>query len=446
MKPRTFLLVLSLLVNAFALAMLVKQPGGISGAFAAATHRPASGSGDASRADAGSKPGSATAVNGAGGAQGAAAGQGNGSGPDGAAGINFAGAAFVRSGGAAAADAMAARIGTAAASTIPNLFKELAQMTPSKHRDELTAQLYQRWGEVDPGKAMASVAGLPLPERQAREGDIMKGWALADPGAVLDWMDANPPPLTSTSVNPPNSARYNALADSLLAADRPDLLSAALQHATDPAYRSLLAVKMADYLARYDAGNGVSWLLSLPAGAVRNNAAARFARTVSEDEPGLGLQLASTLPANAGRNQAIAAVFKQWADSGDAGTAEAWLAGQKPSAANDNTLLNFLPIAAGKDSDLAARLLVQFSNPDNRQKAVDQAATKIALVDPARAVDWTLANSPPTEDRLKKLEPIVKAWLKADPVGAVNRLPNLPGLTQAEREAANAVVNPSPKK
>ncbi len=447
MKPRTFLLVLSLLVNAFVVAMLVKQPGGISGAFAAATHRPNSGSGDAFRADAGFKSGSAAPANGAGGAQGAAAaGQSNGSGPDGAAGINFAGAAFVRSGGASAADAMAARIGTAAPSSIVNLFKELAQMTPSKHRDELTAQLYQRWGEVDPEKAMASVAGLPLPERQTREGDIMKGWVQTDPSAVLDWMEANPPPLTSTSSNPPNSARYNALADSLLAADRPDLLAAALEHATDPAYRALLAVKMADYLARYDAGNGVGWLLSLPPGAVRNNAAARFARTISEEEPGLGLQLASTLPANAGRNQAIAAVFKQWADSGNNSTAEAWLAGQKPSAANDNTLLNFLPVAAGKDSELAARLLIQFSNPDNRQRAVDQAATKIALVDPARAVDWTLANSPPTEERLAKLTPIVKAWLKVDPVGAVNRLPGLPGLSSIERDAIAAALNPPAKK
>ncbi|MEN9636616.1 MAG: hypothetical protein RL077_5020, partial [Verrucomicrobiota bacterium] len=162
MKPRTFLLVLSLLVNAFAVAMLVKQPGGISGAFAAATHLPTSGSGEVSGSDAGSKSGSAAAAHGAGGAQGAtAAGQGNGNGPDGVGGINFAGAAFVRSGGAAAADAMATRIGTAAASSIPNLFKELAQMTPSKHRDELTAELYQRWGEVDPERAMTSVASLP---------------------------------------------------------------------------------------------------------------------------------------------------------------------------------------------------------------------------------------------------------------------------------------------
>ena len=35
MKPRTFLLVLSLLVNAFTVALLLKQPGGLSGAFAA---------------------------------------------------------------------------------------------------------------------------------------------------------------------------------------------------------------------------------------------------------------------------------------------------------------------------------------------------------------------------------------------------------------------------
>jgi hypothetical protein len=448
MKPRTALLLVSLLVNAFAFALLLKQPGGISGAFAAVGSRPGAGQGSTAGTGNGSRPAAGGMVNGATDAiQAGAAASGQGSGSASApAAVTFAGAAFVRAGGAAQADAFAARIGTAAPSSIPNLFKELAGMTPSKHRDDLLAQLYQRWGEVDPEKAMASVANLPLPERQAREGDIMKGWAMADPAAVMDWMEANPPPLTSTSSNPPNAARFNALADALLAADRPDLLSAAMAHATDPAYKSQLAVKLADYLARYDAGNGLNWLLSLPAGAVRNNAAARFARTISEEEPGLGLQLAANLPANAGRNQAITAVFKQWADSGDTGSAEAWLSGQKPSAANDNTLLAFLPVAAGRDSDLAARLLGQFVNPDNRQKAIDQAATKIALVDPARAVDWMLSYSPPTADRLKKLEPIVKAWLKADPTGAINRLPSLPGLTQAEREAANAVVNPPPKK
>ena len=450
MKPLTFLLVLSLLANAFVVALLMKQPGGIPGAFASATHRPVSGPGLAAGGGSGFRSGSATVANGASGvAQGngaAPAGQASGAGPDSGAAVTFAGTEFVRSGGGALADAFAARIGTAAPSSIPGLFSELAGMTPSKRRDELVAQLYQRWGEVDPAKAIASVSNLPLPERQAREGDIMKGWAMADPAAVMDWMEANPPPLTSTSSNPPNTARFNALADALLAADRPDLLSSAMAHATDPAYKSQLAVKLADYLARYDAGNGLNWLLSLPAGAVRNNAAARFARTISEEEPGLGLQLAANLPANAGRNQAITAVFRQWADSGDTGSAEAWLSGQKPSAAIDNTLLAFLPVAAGRDGDLAARLLSQFSNPDTRQKAIDQAATKIALVDPARAVDWMLSHSPPTEDRLKKLEPIVKAWLKSDPAGAINRLPSLPGLTQAERDAANAVVNPPAKK
>jgi hypothetical protein len=61
-------------------------------------------------------------------------------------------------------------------------------------------------------------------------------------------------------------------------------------------------------------------------------------------------------------------------------------------------------------------------------------------------VDWTLANSPPTEERLAKLTPIVKAWLKVDPVGAVNRLPGLPGLSSIEREAIAAALNPPAKK
>jgi hypothetical protein len=445
MKPRSFLLVLSLLVNAFTLALLLKQPGGIPGAFAAVGRKSSSGAGiGGSGSD--SRPGFAGASKGAAQGGGALAVSPGGAAAEGGAGINFAGAEFVRSGGAAAADAMAARIDAAAAASIGALFSEVEKMTPSKRRDELVAQLYRRWGEVDPEKAMASVANLPLPERQAREGDIMKGWAMVDPAGVMDWMEANPPPLTSTSSNPPNTARYNALADALLAADRPDLLAAALGHASDPAYRSQLAVKMADYLARYDVSNGLDWLMTLPAGAVRNNAAARFARTISEEEPGLGLQLASSLPANAGRNQAIAAVFKQWADSGDTGTAVAWLSGQKPSAANDNAMINFLPVAAGKDSALASQLLNQFSNADNRQRAVDQAATKIALVDPARAVDWMLNYSPPAEDRVKKLEPLVRAWLKADPAGALTRVPGLGGLSFDERAALTAIVTPPPPK
>jgi hypothetical protein len=443
MKPRTFLLVLSLLVNAFTVVLLLKQPGGISGAFAAVGRKGSSGTaGDFADA----RPRAGAPARSPGAAPGGSTAAGAAVSAEGSAGINFAGTEFVRSGGPAAADAMAARIDAAPAAAIGALFGEVGKMTPSKRRDELIAQLYRRWGEVDPEKAMASVASLPLPERQAREGDIMKGWAMVDPAGVMDWMEANPPPLTSTSSNPPNTARYNALADSLLGADRPDLLAAALAHATDPAYRSQLAVKMADYLARYDPSNGVDWLMTLPAGAVRNNAAARFARTVSEEEPGLGLQLASNLPANAGRNQAIAAVFKQWADSGDPGTAVAWLSGQKPSAANDNTLINFLPVAAGKDSALASQLLTQFSNPDTRQRAVDQAATKIALVDPARAVDWMLTYSPPAEDRVKKLEPLVKAWLKADPAGALNRVPSLGGLSFEERAALTAIVTPPPPK
>ena len=80
----------------------------------------------------------------------------------------------------------------------------------------------------------------------------------------------------------------------------------------------------------------------------------------------------------------------------------------------------FLPVAAGKDSAMASQLVTQFLNPDNRQRAVDQAATKIALVDPARAVDWALSYSPPSEDRVKKLEPLVRAWMKADPAGALS--------------------------
>jgi hypothetical protein len=444
MKPRTFLLVLSLLVNAFTVALLLKQPGGLSGAFAAVGRKGSFGTaGDFTDA----RPRAGTPARSPGAASGDSTAAGAAGSVEGSAGINFAGTEFVRSGGTATADALALRIGTASPSSIAAMFGEVAKLPASKRRDELIAQLYSRWGEVDPEKAMASVANLPVPERQAREGDIMKGWAMVDPAGVMDWMEANPPPFTSTSSNPPNTARYNALADALLAADRPDLLAAALEHATDPAYRSQLAVKMADYLARYDAGNGVNWLMSLPAGAVRNNAAARFARTISEEEPGLGLQLASNLPANAGRNQAIAAVFKQWADSGDPGTAVAWLSGQKPSAANDNTLINFLPVAAGKDSAMASQLLTQFFNPDNRQRAVDQAATKIALVDPARAVDWALSYSPPSEDRVKKLEPLVRAWMKADPAGALNRVPSLGGLSFDERAALTAIVTPpQPKK
>ena len=96
---------------------------------------------------------------------------------------------------------------------------------------------------------------------------------------------------------------------------------------------------------------------------------------------------------------------------------------------------------------MASQLLTQFFNPDNRQRAVDQAATKIALVDPARAVDWALSYSPPSEDRVKKLEPLVRAWMKADPAGALNRVPSLGGLSFDERAALTAIVTPpQPKK
>ena len=50
MKPRTFLLVLSLLVNAFTVALLLKQPGGLSGAFAAVGRKGSSGTAEIGRA------------------------------------------------------------------------------------------------------------------------------------------------------------------------------------------------------------------------------------------------------------------------------------------------------------------------------------------------------------------------------------------------------------
>jgi hypothetical protein len=39
----------------------------------------------------------------------------------------------------------------------------------------------------------------------------------------------------------------------------------------------------------------------------------------------------------------------------------------------------------------------------------------------------------------------VKAWLKTDPTGAVTRLTSLPNLSPVERQALDAVVNPTKK-
>jgi hypothetical protein len=274
--------------------------------------------------------------------------------------------------------------------------------------------------------------------------EILKGWALQDPVAAFEWMDKNPPAITSATTNPPNGPRFQALADELLAADRPDLLKAALSRTTNDAERSLLAVRIADYLARYDAPAAVDWLLELPKGTARTSAAAKLTRTIAEESTELALGLATKLPGNAGRNQAIASVFAQWADTGDASAAESWLSSQKPAPAIDAALVAFLPVAATRDEAMAQRLLDQFSTPASRQRAVDLAANKLALVDPARAIDWTVGQSQESPERLKKLTPFFKTLAKADPDGTANRIATMPGLTQAERESLVSVLPPPP--
>ncbi|MGE9295778.1 MAG: hypothetical protein ACQKBV_05775 [Puniceicoccales bacterium] len=67
---------------------------------------------------------------------------------------------------------------------------QLQQMPPSRERSQLLYEMLNRWGQIDPNRALAYANGIEsMQDRSRAMGEVLEGWGARDPVSALAWLD-----------------------------------------------------------------------------------------------------------------------------------------------------------------------------------------------------------------------------------------------------------------
>lgn len=280
--------------------------------------------------------------------------------------------------------------------------------TPDPEARFLAHLLLTRWGQEDPGAALASLAGLPPKQGVSDAGAIMAALAATDPARAVAWLN-----------DPGNKI------------------------ARQPWMGHRLAAVIAEHWARQDPDAALAWAAGLP-GDQRLGAYSGIIENTLESDPARAAAVAMELdPAD--RPKLLGQIAEAWARQSPA-EAVAWadsLGGKERVGALHEALSGWALAAPAE----AAAFLDQLPARE-RPEHVFGVARNWSRQAPAAAALW-LGNQPESEGKAEAMGHVMWHWTTADPEAAAGWLGQQPagesydmGVAGLAKAAAHAYDDP----
>lgn len=218
--------------------------------------------------------------------------------------------------------------------------KRLDATPRSGAREKERLRMLAAWARLSPQAALEYVRKNMLRDRQAEAlTTVFEAWAGQDPAAAWDWVlnkengDAGHLRTVLTEVAKSDSAMAQLFARAY-SEQHPDLASNAylsvmdgMMYAGDyggaqrivaqaavpnEEQRNMLVNFLAGEWARYQPENDAQWVLTLPAGPVRDQALNALGQAWSDIDPASAAEFAVSLPSGTGRETALNQALSKW--------------------------------------------------------------------------------------------------------------------------------------
>jgi hypothetical protein len=262
--------------------------------------------------------------------------------------------------GSLRAELLATLMAQWSADDLPAAIKWAQQLKDSSLQQPALAHLSYRWIETDPKGALAFVANHPGEDHQLLA--VFVGlWSRDQPEAAAAW---------------------------------------AVEHSTKSGMASVAASAVATWAAIDDLA-AAEFVLRLPPGNLRNEAAISVMSALAKKDPATGALWTNAFPAGAGKNYAIENLAYSWA-SQDPGAALAW-ANRLSSAERDVAMFSG---AGGLIEDrpaLAATWTMSIQNLSLRIMQTERTARRWLETDRLTAEAWVLRSILPPETKSQLL-------------------------------------------
>lgn len=316
----------------------------------------------------------------------------------------------------------------------------LAARAPSRRREEEQLEMLKAWAGIDPLAALEYTRQKLTRDSQPEAFQIVfTAWAQKDPLAAWEWVKTNEPGehshvravLAEASRNDPSlGARFAGE----MAQDHPDAAAELYIYALDgllhdgkfDAAKTMLAGArvpgdeqrnallnfIAGQWARYQPDEAAPWVLSLPAGPVRDQALDAVGQAWSDIDPVKAAEFAVKLPSGTVRQTALRQAISKW---------------------------------AMEDPALASKWVLQYDADKDFDQAVASIATSNDLIrrDIGLALNWAGTIQDPAL-RSESTSVVVSNWYAQDPGAALNYIKTSPDLTPGARQHLLTTLVPLP--
>lgn len=265
-------------------------------------------------------------------------------------------------------------------------------------RDEVMAQLFARWGELDPHAAMAAAQALSrAAERERAANAVLGGWIENDPRAAEQWVTALPEGALKSSAS-------KTLIGALAVSDPPHALALAQERKLAWQASEEIVGTIFDAWIGNNAPEAAAHAAQLPPGELRAAALRRVAGEWARVDLPQALAWADSVPdqeftagsMNTFGTGPLFSVLRTWVD-GDSAAAVRWLQ-QLPEGDKRASLVSsaatFLR-SAGPTPEIATQLALMLPEGTRRDNALQGFAQQIASWQPDAALAWVRGQSDP---------------------------------------------------
>ena len=272
-------------------------------------------------------------------------------------------------------------------------------------REEVMAQLFARWAELDPVAAMMAAQGLSnVAERQRAVSAVLGAWVEKDPAAAEQSVIELPE-------GPLKNSAWETLIGAIAVSDPPHALALAqgLQLSWEAAEK--MAAAIFDTWIGNNPQEAAAHAEQLPPGPLRSSARWRVASQWARINLPQALAWADALPDQEFKVRSstddeteafpICSVLKNWVEK-DSAAAVRWLQqlpeGNKKAALtlNARTFLRF----AEPTPQVVTQLVMMMPEGSMRDYALQEFAQEIARQEPAAAIEWLRGQSDPTQRKM----------------------------------------------
>jgi len=247
---------------------------------------------------------------------------------------------------------------------------QVMEMPASRQRDQIIYEMLARWGALDPQKALAFAENIQSLEMRNRGmGEVLEGWAMADPASALNWLDTNGMQL---------SARvYGDYLE--------DIIEGYAQNNAASAFQYVMNLP-----------EDISSDRRIKQGALREVIDAM----VEQNQISQALDLTLTMEESDMRNRALSEIVDEWAER-DPLAAKAFIESMPDDPAY---------------ADMQRSLLSEWAEDD-----------------PVAAAEWLSSLDPETSDQARLATSLVANWTRYDMEAAANWLNSLPASPELDR-------------